>query len=69
MKKNLISIAIGLLFCIGLLLVTSENEYNTILPNLVGVAIMYASGKLFEHYKDDLKDTFLFSDDDEYNNN
>ena len=69
MKKNLISVAIALIFCLGFILSTSENVYGSIMPNLLGLAMIGISGILFSKYKEVINDSFFFRDEQELDNN
>ena len=64
MKKTILSISISTLFTFGILLLASENEYGSILPNLGGLAMVWWSGRLFAKYKDELKDSFIFGEEE-----
>ena len=64
MKKNLLTIGIALLFCFGLLLAGSENDYDSIVPNMMGLGMLLLSGLLFKRYDKLLKDSFLLRDEE-----
>ena len=64
MKKKLIVATIAVLFGTGVLLASSENEFGSILPNLGGLAMVWWSGRIFVKYKDELKGSFIFGEEE-----